>query len=59
VAVLSIAVGTTIESLTSKLPQLSLPEVFVWNFMMRLVICLLVLALLNRIRKENILFIQR
>jgi hypothetical protein len=54
---LTTAAGTWIEYITNKLNHYTFAEVFVWNFVMRLAVCLLVLILLHRIRKENILFI--
>jgi hypothetical protein len=51
--------GCWIEYVTNKLSHYSLAEVFIWNFLMRTAVSLVVLMLLDRIRKENILFSQR
>ena len=39
--------------------RFEVPTVFGWNFAMNLVVCLMVVLLLDRIRKENILLISR
>jgi hypothetical protein len=52
---LTTGIATVIEVVTNKISD-DLAEIFVWNFLMRLAVSLLVLVLLDRIRKENILF---
>ena len=54
-ALLTTGIGTVIEVVTNKISD-DWAEIFVWNFLMRLAVSLLVLLLLDRIRKENILF---
>ena len=48
-----------IEYLTNKISHYTLPEVFLWNFTMKFAVAVLVLVLLDRIRRENILFQPR
>jgi len=50
---------TLIEYYTNKLENYTIAEVFFWNFLMRWGVFLLVILLLDRIRRENILFSQR
>lgn len=52
--VLSAAAGSLSEYLSN--PGYHLAEVFGWNFLMRLAISALVILLLERIRRENVLF---
>ncbi|MEJ0088423.1 MAG: hypothetical protein WDM80_01485 [Limisphaerales bacterium] len=57
-ALIATAIATWVECLTNQI-NYHLTEIFAWNFSMRLSVCLLVLFLLHRIRKENILFRNR
>lgn len=58
-ALLAAGASSWTEYATNKLSHYTLTEVFVWNFPMRFAATVLVLLLLNRIRKENILFLHR
>ncbi|MEI9863131.1 MAG: hypothetical protein WDN00_00940 [Limisphaerales bacterium] len=58
IALVATATATWVECLTNKI-NYHLTEIFAWNFAMRLAVCLLVLFLLDRIRQESILFINR
>lgn len=58
-ALLAAGASSWTEYATNKLSHYTLTEVFVWNFPMRFAVTVLVLLLLNRIRKENILFLHR
>jgi len=53
-AALAMAIASLIEYKTN--PQISLGVAMGWNFVMRFAISLAILLLLDRIRKENILF---
>jgi cellulose synthase/poly-beta-1,6-N-acetylglucosamine synthase-like glycosyltransferase len=58
-AFLAIATTSWVEYATNRLNHYTIAEVFVWNFAMRFAVSVLVLILLNRIRKENILFLHQ
>ncbi len=57
-ALVAMGIATWVECLTNKI-NYHLTAIFAWNFEMRLAVALLVLLLLQRIRRENILFINR
>jgi len=55
-ALLATGIGCWVEYVTNRVSHYTLGEVFGWNYAMRFGVALVVLLLLNRIRRENILF---
>ena len=55
-ALLATGAGCWVEYVTNQASHYTLGEVFGWNYVMRFGVVLAVLLLLNRIRRENILF---
>jgi hypothetical protein len=56
---LTTTTGTWIDYCTNKVSAQTVAEVFTWNLVMRVVVSLTFLVLLDRIRKDNILFSHR